>query len=354
MTLSADALLVGPRGRHLCLSVAHRLYQPVWATWLQAAWHPTNDALRAELISALAEVEPGPIRTWRPVGSLTGAVGDSVDRAMYWQSPDDQDVVAAIPDVIDALRPIAEAIAVAPGSQWWDSSIDLKRQRYSSLHEASEPADEPDRDSPADNLTLWKQRTAADEHRSELERPADPAAPYGGYWWSTPTGSGLLRTTRQLPDSGTAQLFREEDSFGQHHATIWRTRTRDGARIYEIDGPRAWTDLVERYPLDVSWGRRHTWYQVTGRAGQWLIPDWEAVSHDWDAVHLTVSGYLATATRCLMLDRTTATMLAGFDPDETFWLTDASTIDDSEPQRWTKLDSFGSLETEWQLQDPQR
>ncbi len=93
--------------------------------------------------------------------------------------------------------------------------------------------------------------------------------------------------------------------------------------MWEIDGPHAWTRLVDRYPLDVTNARRHDWYRTTGRAGIWRIPDWVAVAAEWDAVHLSVAGYLTTATRALTLaDKHAATMLAGWDPDQTWWLTD--------------------------------
>lgn len=66
-------------------------------------------------------------------------------------------------------------------------------------------------------------------------------------------------------------------------------------RVYEITGPDAWADLVGRYPMDVSRARRHDWWRTTRRAGRWLIPDYLAVTADFDAVHLSVAGYLTTA-----------------------------------------------------------
>lgn len=329
------------------MAVAHGLHQPVWRTWLESARQPTDPERRAGLIAALAEVDPSPLRTWIDAEDFTGAVGDSVDRAMYWQPPDDEDVIAATGEVTAALQPIAEAIATAPGAQWWTTDIDLADQRFASLHEPGHPAVEPDRTAAPAKLADWTRRTLADEHRARRERPTDPAAPYGGHWWSTPLDSTLLRTTRALPRAGAVGLLWEEDGFGQDAATVWRTQLQRPPRVYEIHAPTAWTELVRRYPLEVTWGHRHEWYQVTGRAGIWLIPDWEAVSRDWDAVHLSVLGYLATATRALPLDGDNSTMLAGFDPDETFWLTDAVTVTDAYPKRWTKVDGFGTADVEW-------
>jgi hypothetical protein len=53
---------------------------------------------------------------------------------------------------------------------------------------------------------------------------------------------------------------------------------------------------------------------VTGWTGRWLIPDYAAVADDWDAVHLTVAGYLTTAGIAIPAGGA-RTMLAGWDPD---------------------------------------
>ena len=52
------------------------------------------------------------------------------------------------------------------------------------------------------------------------------------------------------------------------------------------------------------------------------MPDWPSVAGDWDAVHLTVRCYLTTAGRALDVDSERASVLAGWDPDATFWLND--------------------------------
>ena len=52
-----------------------------------------------------------------------------------------------------------------------------------------------------------------------------------------------------------------------------------------------------------------------------MVPDWAAVVETYDAVHLTTAAYLAGATRALAVDAETATMIAGWGPDATQWLT---------------------------------
>ena len=49
--------------------------------------------------------------------------------------------------------------------------------------------------------------------------------------------------------------------------------------------------------------------------------DFAAVAADYDAVHLSVAGYLTIAGRALSVNDG-HTVLAGWDPDQTFWLTE--------------------------------
>jgi hypothetical protein len=94
--------------------------------------------------------------------------------------------------------------------------------------------------------------------------------------------------------------------------------------------------MVGRYPVDVSKSRRHDWWRVTGWAGRWLIPDFGGVAADYDAVHLSIAGYLTTAGRALSVDDA-RTVLAGWDPDQTFWLTEVLTSA-GPPNSWVDLD----------------
>ncbi len=77
--------------------------------------------------------------------------------------------------------------------------------------------------------------------------------------------------------------------------------------------------------LEAAISATHDWWRATGLASAWLIPDWVAVASDYDAVHLTVNGYLTTAGRALPVVDSCRTVLAGWDPDQTIWLTDILT-----------------------------
>ncbi len=112
---------------------------------------------------------------------------------------------------------------------------------------------------------------------------------------------------------------------GWTHARTWPVQPPHDARVLELAGPAAWAGLVERFQLDVTASRRHDWWRATGRDGAWAIPDWAAVAEVYDAIHLTVDGYLATVGRALPVDTPAghaATVLAGWDPGVTWWLTD--------------------------------
>lgn len=302
------------------MAVAHRLHEAVWPAWLNAAWCPSDGSRRWDLLRALEAVDSEPVRAWRDPGLLVDPMDETVSHAMYWQAPHDDEAVTADPAVTALLRPIAAAIASAPATAWWTSPIDLDHLRYTRWSEDSPGAPEP---GASERLDRWRGRTLADDRDAATNRPADPGAPFSGHWWSTPAMAALVTTTRPLPGIGSVELAWEEDSRGPRPASIWPLEPTGAPRVWELDGPDALVQLVDRYPLDVTNGRRHDWYRTTGRTGTWRIPDWAAVAADWDAVHLSVAGYLTTATRALDLaDADAATMLAGWNPDQAWWLAD--------------------------------
>jgi hypothetical protein len=182
----------------------------------------------------------------------------------------------------------------------------------------------------AERLTAWLAGTADDERRA-ASRPADPAAPYSGYWWSSPR-PGPVATTRVLPGHGPLQLTAAEDWPGWNQVRCWPVTVTRIPRVYEITGPGDWAALVARYPLEVTNSRRHDWWKITGRAGPWLIPNYPAAAADYDAIHLTIGGYLTTAGRALPAGDASC-LLAGWDPDETYWLADILTTA-GPPHHW--------------------
>ncbi|RDI30374.1 hypothetical protein DEU38_106189 [Rhodococcus sp. AG1013] len=123
----------------------------------------------------------------------------------------------------------------------------------------------------------------------------------------------------------------------QARARIRPVRVHSTPRVYEIGGPADWAHPVDTYPFPVPASRRSEWYYTTGEHLDWFIPDWVAVAADFDAVHLTVHGYLSTPGVAIpLVANSGATVLAGWDPDATFWLRDGVITIDDEPTEWRR------------------
>ena len=347
------------------MAVAHRLSEQLWS-----AWRAGGTGGRDDLVRALQAVDPTPVSAWRDPLAFLEPMDLSVSNATYWQPPHEEDVVAADPGVVAALRPIADAVATSPASAWWSTPVDSAALRYTSRFDEDHPPSPPVLSGARERLQRWRAEVLAEERAAAAYRPARlgvvsrrletaprparyPAASISGQWWSTPAMASLVTTTRPLPGLGSVELVWEEDSFGQRNRLIWPLTTTRVPRVWEIDRPEAWVRLVERYPLDVTNARRHDWYRTTGRTGTWCIPDWNAVAEHWDAVHVSVAGYLTTATRALPLgDGDSATVLAGWNPDRTWWLTDILATPTTRPESWHNPPDLSGPDFAWRPASP--
>ena len=61
----------------------------------------------------------------------------------------------------------------------------------------------------------------------------------------------------------------------------WAMRFPLDARVFEIHDPSDWHELCVRY-------------QARGTEDDRLVPNWGAVSEEWDGVHLSLGGLLIT------------------------------------------------------------
>lgn len=230
-----------------------------------------------------------------------------VDDAAYWQPPSGQDRLLATPEMREALSRVEEHLDIP----WFDTSFNADEQwewwwREESSHaHVARPADRALRD--------WGEYTREEEVRLRRSRP------FSGEWWSTPPFDVPLTTTL-LPDGSPAGPYFVEDSFGWADARLRRVVVPAGVRVAEITGPQDWADLCRRFPLGVTHQKRYDWAECTGRKGRWLIPDFEEMAHHVDAVHLTVRGYLTTAGPAIPVDGEHASVLAGWAPENTYWL----------------------------------
>ena len=330
--MTAERLLAGPRGRRLLLHVALTCDLDQEQS-LARAVSDTSYAIavtRGHAVSRFGWGDPGPERTMADVvaalGSLDlGPIGDavvwealsaSVDSAMYWQEPDGDDLLAARPAVVEGLGPVAERVAALPTPLWWGGPAPVGDQWELQWDEAGAGP-------PRGTLAGWREEMLLEEERATVERAGSVEEMISGFWWSRPP-HWLCSSTR-LVDGVPVGMRLVEDALGWTRATATRLQVADGARIYEVDSAAAWAGLCREFPLEVTAQRRHDWYRTTGREGRWVVPDWAAVAGSYDAVHLSVEGYLEAATTAIPVAGELASVIAGWDPDTTWWLTDAAT-----------------------------
>lgn len=339
--VNAEQLLEGPRGRRLCAEIGNQ-GRYAWddPDWYESLWQKRIGQGSAKRAVNPNAPPPPPRKTdfaeIAGIGEpeLVWRLADAVAWAMYWQPPDDEDQMLARPEVRQALVPIAEQVLRAEAAQWWDRPMDPVRQRYVEwLDEV--PNGPPQLEGSSVATQCW--RAKADEREQAAKSwPESLAFPMTADWWSTPDVNVRVTTSRALPWLGAVGLMLNEDDAAWEHACVWPLKPNLDARIYDIADPESWAALVERYPFDVTFSRRHDWWHVTGRDGKWFIPDWQAIAADYDGVHLTVLGYLTTAGRAIDLEiEGGATVLAGWDPDDTWWFNDVLQISSSEqPVEW--------------------
>lgn len=285
----------------------------------------------------LAEVTPGLLRD---------CLADSVDSARYWQEPDGNDVLAMTDDLQAQLHRVAEHVAASAHAAWWSVPV-AEREQWQ-----VEWDDAPPHAIPADPVALLRRvrgQIVEEELIARRERPADVTANFSGSWWSRPPRE-LPSTTRSLFDGSPAGLWFVEDSLGWMQADTRRLGMPAGLHVYEIDTTEAWADLCARFPIEATAQKRHDWYRTTGRDGAWVIPDWAKVAEHYDAVHLQVQAYLSAAGTAIPVDEQVANVIAGWDPDETYWFTpNVRYIEDS--VRWM-LEEHGER-TDWVRQEVQ-
>ncbi|MCC3293087.1 hypothetical protein LJ756_00430 [Arthrobacter sp. zg-Y411] len=336
MTFNAEVLLAGPRGRRLCLEVAAELDPDVRNAVFQLGYEldpgrgtsvvmfgdlskdaGSRPAASADTLAALLGSMDVPDLT---EDLILDALQRSVMSARYWQEPDGEDVLAAIPAIRRALQRVAERAVVMEVLR-----ADSRTQRQWAIDWRGPDDPAPLGRDPEKTLAKWGRAIRADELTWRESRRGPE---WTGDWWSIPLG--LTGTVGRIP----AGLNLVEDYPGWERAT---TIPVDGAgRTFEIRSEEDWVLLCRRFPLEVSASRRWVWLRTTGREGRWVIPDWELVAREWDAVHLTVPGYLSCAGRALAVDERTGSVIAGWDPDRTIWLTDVVRETGEPRQYWRR------------------
>lgn len=366
MEAELEGLLAGPRGRRFLAELAERLVGSedlyrAGAAWWGPAWdRDSSDDLPAALVTAclrrlqdlLAQADLEAVAAARDPHALLASLGASVDAARYWQDPDAVDGILSEDRARALLRPLAAAVLSAPAAAWWREDVDYRSQQHVTWVRQREDLQTP---APAltggfEALRTWSAEERHREAADRDERPRDARASFSGHWWSTPAMiAGVVDTSPAVRAPAVTQvlpvgLSLVEDSIGALEALVHPLRPNPSARVLEIHNAQAWCDLVAAHPREATWSRRHDWWRSTGWAGSWALPDWTSVAHRWDGVHLSVVGYLTTSGRLLSttVPGSTAddlspgpahTLLAGWDPGQTWWLTDVLEPA-GVPQRW--------------------
>ncbi|OYD70190.1 hypothetical protein [Rhodococcus sp. OK302] len=311
--MDAVALMMNsPRGRHFCANIGYAC----------SNGDGSYRSLRRNVLDVLAKVDVRAIEQL-PEIEILNALAYAVDCAQYWQPPDEEDIVFARPETVAVLKPIAETLLASAGASWWTEPVDLANQRLVQKFDSTrDVAELPLLIHPVDDgLQRWRERALAQEAKFVEYLIEDPNSHVGSEWWSIPLADRVYRTTRSRECVEAMDLMLEEDGFGWGHARIWPVQVQGTPRVYEITSPADWAHLVDTYPLAVPASRRSEWHYTTGQYHDWFIPDWTGVVADYDAVHLTMMGYLSTPGITIPLTKQPgATVLAGWDPDQTYWL----------------------------------
>jgi hypothetical protein len=228
------------------------------------------------------------------------------------------------------LGPLAEAVASAPAASWWWEPAELGHQRWvgcdhhatltrgGDVARAREAAEE---DAAAEEQAMARDRVL--EARRGRRGRAEVAV--SGTWWSGPLGGTVWTSRGNIGDLPAVGLGCAEDPLGEEEFEIWAVGIDPAARVYEVHEPGDWGRLAAAHPRDVTASRWHDWSRWTGREGRWILPDWRSVAARWDGVHVSVAGYLSTAGTAVDTGGGAATLLAGWDADQTLWLRDVFT-----------------------------
>lgn len=369
--LAASALLAGPRGRRLCLELASLAATAAGAeagmasttdcatsfnmAMFYAAYNLDPHKGTSTVLFGTGTAQPIPNPSAEEVAALLDgvalpvlteamaleALAMTVSVARYWQEPDGADVLAAAPALRRSLHRFAHQLTDSPLTKWWRTPMDAATQWsvdfVEDSHRTVMPAHEAALNNGAANtLTQWRLEIQAEEERAVRDGRTDPAANWSGTWWSRPP-STLPHSTRMMGaergELGPVGLWLVEDGFGEDEAVLEALRPPVNARIFQITSPEDWARLCRERPLEVTASKRQDWYRTTGRNGKWLMPDWSSLKEKYDAVHLTTGGYLTAAGREITVDETYSSVLAGWDPDATYWLCDVTSDVDSR-QTW--------------------
>lgn len=335
--LTSAELLAGPRGRRLILEYAlaselSRDPDRSDLTFGYAAMHAGRElshhphrsaparrsALDAADRLALADIaEPTP-------ELLRAALAAASGNARYWDTPDGLDMLASLPEMQRGMHHTAERVLASPLTAWWRDPAPLDAQ-FS---------------------VQWAQNGVEGQSLQPSGDATFDVARWTDAWASRPEQT-TYPSTRPLSDDAPAGLWFVEDSNGWERARSAKLALPGDASVFEIRRAEDWAGLCARFPRDVTEQKQDDWRRATAYEGSWTLPDWTSVAEHYDGVHLQVSAYLGAAGTPIFIDeqRATASMIAGWNPDETHWFIDVepagdytywALVDDGSDMVWSR------------------
>lgn len=323
MTSLAEQLMAGPRGRRVCLGAVSFVESDVSRLVFDLRFlFDATSVVRFGVGTAEREPLDRDSAMIRLRDALSGvhkvddhfvrlALEVAVEGAMYWQEPDGMEVLASRPEIASEVDRIAGLVASSPTARWWMSPVDADQHQVRFL-----PVDHVAAlDGPAEVILADAYR------RRDVREPPG----YLTAWWSVPP-FGLVRTCSAAAEEPSG-LYLVEDGYGQIEASVHRVRV-EAPRVFEIDSGEAWAQLCRSYAVDATESKSGDWYRTTDLAGtRWVMPDWAAVASEYDAVHLQVGAYLAASGTAIEVEPGVHSVIAGWAPGDTYWLTDVVEVD---------------------------
>lgn len=140
----------------------------------------------------------------------------------------------------------------------------------------------------------------------------------GSAWWVSPTRA-LVTARRSSPNTGlVAGRLLDDYCDPFNYRMLPQIEVNGHSKVYEVHTMSDWAALVSAHPSPGLELRTYDW----GGEGTLLLPDWSSISQEWQGVHVSVAGYLNSAYQPLQLAHQEFTVLSGWHPDGTVWLSD--------------------------------
>ena len=184
------------------------------------------------------------------------------------------------------LAPLAHALLSHPDTSWWFDGPDLEHQAW--ISHFGDPLD----------TSAWPR----------------PTSPNGS--WSKFTQKPWSEVTSTLRN-GDASLIIGYDAqvvdmiLIPRKTRYWALQLPPNAKVYQVHGPADWHKLCVSYP---DYGE-----DDLGKRDGRLVPDWGAVSEEWEGVNLSLGGAL-TAEQVRFESSAGWTMLDYWHVEQTYWL----------------------------------